>query len=72
MQFIIKQITTNNLSGDIRVMAGDAKEALDIVRSMIERGAIEVQISDMQDNRYDISHLEGLAREVTAQTDASI
>ncbi len=63
MQFIVKQITDNSLSGDIRVIAGDAKEALEIIRDMTERGALGIQILDMQDNRYDISHLESLVGE---------
>ena len=49
--------------GSVSVLAGDAHEALDIVRGLVERGVKDIEILDDSGAQYDIPQLYHIASE---------
>ena len=62
MPYTIKPKVTDGF-GSFAVLAGDAHEARDIVKGMVERGVEEIEILDDSGAPYDIAQLYHIASE---------
>jgi hypothetical protein len=62
MPYTIKPKIKNGF-GSFGVLVGDAHEALDIVKGMVERGIEEIEVLDDNGARYDIPQLYHIASE---------
>jgi hypothetical protein len=65
MRYNIKQLAPWRIRSR-SITATDTREALDIIATMIERGAIEVEIVDINGRRYDLIDLERIFDEEMA------
>ena len=63
VKFTIRPKGSNLSAGGLAVSAEDAREALDVVKAMTDRGMTEVQIFDADGQPYDLIELERVTSE---------